>query len=134
MKLPSYITIKQKKEINKLIYHIRHHEGIKQALLLKKMAIVAAYGTMINGKIDFDTFIENLKYNLITKEESINSFWNIKERSKTTEEKMFLIPFQTIFKGTQHDVEIQMQTLYTTINLGKIKYNRQKELKQMFNR
>lgn len=134
MKLPTYITREQKKEINKLIYHVRHHEGIKQALLLKKMATVAAYGTMINGKIHFDTFIESLKNNLITRENSMDAFWHIKERSKTTENKMFLIPFQTVYKGTQHDVEMQIQTLYATINIQKIKYEYRKEFKQMFNK
>lgn len=132
MKLPTYITIEQKKEINKLIYHVIHHEGIKQALLLKKIATVAAYGTMIYGKIDFNTFINYLKLHLLAQEKPINTFWDIEERSETTN-KMFLIPYQTIYKGTQRDVEMQIQTLYTTINLQKIKYPYLKELKQMFN-
>jgi len=112
MILPPHITRNNKKEILKLFNLVKDKEGIDKALLLKKMATVAAFGTMIMGKINFGTFIEFLKIHLVKNNKPIDTFWNIKILS-TTRNTMFFIPYDIVYNGTQNQVEITIGETFT---------------------
>lgn len=127
MKLPPHITINDKKEILELFYLVKNKEGLNKALLLKKMATVAAFGTMIRGKIDFETFIDFLKRYLVNNN-PMDNFWNVQSRS-TTKDKMFLIPYNTVYNGTQNQIEIAIVKLFTT---GISRFEIKKEFQDYF--
>lgn len=107
MKISPYITIENKKEIAKLFHKVRQKYGIKQAYLLKKIALVATYGTMMNGKISFEQFISILKIHLEINKRPMNTFcgFNVPYKINDERETLFSIPHKTIYYGTIKEVE-----------------------------
>lgn len=122
MKLPTYVTKEQKIKILQLFQLVKTTEGIKQALLLKRMILVAAYGTMISGKITFDDFIRELRNHLITKEKTLDTFWNIRDKALRQDAKMFLIPYEIVYRDNNNTLEKTIANLYATrLNINNIK-------------
>ena len=113
MKLPPYIQETQKKDAAALFHMVRQTQGIEQALLMRKLMLVAAYGEMIWGKITFYEFIQKLKKH-IAKGEKINTFWGLSSYSRVNTEEIFRIPCRIIVYENQNALEEEIQFVYKT--------------------
>ena len=112
MKLPPHITLEDKKEIAKLFHTTRQKYGINDALLLEKMALVAAYGTMISGKITFQEFIRELYYHIALGGNPMTHFWGFHSQRRVENDKLFNIPYKLIKYGNKNELE---STIYDTV-------------------
>lgn len=106
MRLPSYITEKTKKKIANLLRQCKPNE--KE--LLKKIILVASYGTMVQGKIEFEDVISQLNAKILTSI-TIENWWDFKNRANTPTEKFFGIPYELIYKENINKVEIEIVKL-----------------------
>lgn len=113
MKLPPYIQETQKKDAAALFHMVRQTQGIEQALLMRKLMLVAAYGEMILGKIKFYEFIQKLKKH-IAQGEKINTFWGLSSYSRVDTEEIFRIPYKIIVYESQNALEEEIQFVYKT--------------------
>lgn len=128
MKLPPYITQQQKKEIALLFRYIRYTQGIKQALIYKKLVLTAAYGIMIMGKIDFEYFFRELERHIKICRNTVITFWDINKI-----DKIFEIPTKIIMDKNQNKLEMEIQKLFTQIENQYIKTKYIKIKKYLFN-
>ena len=124
MKLPPYITSAQKKFAARYIKNVRQTQGYKNALLLEKMLMVAAYGVALNGKINFQQFLNHVyqhicppdKWVITAKDPNINYFWDVEQKARQAKEKFFsIIPYKTIYFGTKTQVEYEIAQFFSTL-------------------
>lgn len=77
MKFPPYISDNERELTRKLYLQVRKKQGIEQASIFKKLALVAAYGEMYQGKIDYSEFItvieKRIKNNVL-----VSDFWDLR--------------------------------------------------------
>lgn len=111
MKTPIYVTLEQKKKFFKLYKQFIKKEGIKNALLFKKITMVGMYGCMLSGKIDLDTFYTYLERNVCSSK-TIENFMNLYERAKYGDE-IFCVPAKIITEGTYNELENAIINLFT---------------------
>lgn len=112
MKLPSFIDNESKKNIAILIREVRKTQGEKQTLLLKKLLLVAAYGTTIQGKIDFVDFMDTLSRHIMYRHLPMRKFWAVELKAKYDDVELFLIPYKIVYFGTITQVEQEIIKLF----------------------
>ena len=104
MKLPPYITKQYLDEVKYVLNLVKTKER-KYVPLAKKMILIAAYGTMIIGKISFGEFINNLR-NHLQQNNSIADFWQFTYKAKYQSEKRFFgIPYKTVYEERIQTIE-----------------------------
>ena len=104
MKLPIYVTIEDKQKIAKLIHKVRKEQGYKNVSLLQKIILVAAYVSMVQGKITFANFLQDIERHVFYSE-SIKNFWKFEYKAKYTQEKFFGVPYKIVYEENINTVE-----------------------------
>jgi len=90
-----YITKENKQLIRALADIIKRKEGIQAYIYFKKLITVGMYGTTLEGKIDFDTFVDHIRLHIIEANNSIYTFWNIINSHNPNGTKKFLFEMNT---------------------------------------
>jgi len=146
MKVPTYITKEQLKKSRKLFDDVAKQQGLHNAMIAKKLMLVAMYGTMIKNKISYEDFIGLLTRRLEIKE-NIKSFWDLTKKAQQNN-YVFCIKADIILNGTLAQVELEIVKLYNNLinNLKELNYRQayikdsmvkthlQDYYKQMFNK
>jgi hypothetical protein len=82
MKIPPYITLEEIYKTLKIAHDIKIAEGITPYLFFKRLAITAMYGQMLDYKINYDDFLEQVEYHIHTREKPILTFWGYNHSPK----------------------------------------------------
>ena len=113
MKLPIYISDREKKELSHILEHVRHNEGLKEYIKLKKFFINATYGVSIYGKISLNYFIDKMKSHFLVRNERVKNLWALGNRDRINGgEKVFEIPYSIILDENPNVMEIEIANLY----------------------
>lgn len=91
-----YITEDEKQIIRTIGKTIKIKEGIQAYIYFKKLITVGMYGTTLEGKINFDSFINYLRTHIIEANNSIYTFWNLHNNHNPNGTKEFLFGMNTI--------------------------------------
>ena len=75
--IPQLVTEKQQIDTIQLAKQIKQQEGVQAYMYFKKLSIMAMYGSMILGYIDYISFLSDVERHL-QRNESIFAFWGIK--------------------------------------------------------
>ena len=125
MKYPSYIKEQDLKNTQFFYRKIREKQGIRQALIFKKLSLVAAYGQMYKGKITYSDFLREVnsffkKQTWGTEdgyEEPFSEFWHIEDNQYKQDTASFYIKDRLIINATLKQIEEEI------IYMLKIKYH-----------
>ena len=136
MKLPLYITKDDKIKINQLLKDCKGEDKT----LLKKIILVAAYGTMIRGKIDFQDVITQLIRYIRYDNLPLIDWWRFGSKAYHTNEKFFGIPYKLIYEQPMGIIEKEIIKLMygeisipsNTNNMMLVRENIKKEYQQFF--
>ena len=104
MKIPPYIKKEDIKKTAKLGNYIRTTQGISAYLFFKRLATVAMYGEIENGKITYYEFLTDVKYYLKSYHD-IFRMWGYDKVMKDTVDTTYFVNKSTIRYGTQTEVE-----------------------------
>ena len=111
MKYPSYLREYEIRQTIHLFKAIRKRDGIEAADLFKRISLTAAYGELYQGKISYQSFLDevsrffNLNYN------NFIEFWNLKleaELPKTYQ--VYNTNEKIIVNGTMTELETEIVT------------------------